>query len=85
MSIKLISVVWSYHDILLKLLHCNFIAVFFLYVYLSKHENYKPLLWWILNFWIIIKKTVVKLQASVMAEEIIYINVSPEFNCNFFY
>ena len=31
------------------------------------------------------KKTAVKLQASVIAEEIIYINVSPEFNCNFFY
>ena len=53
MSIKLILVIWSYHIVTLKLLHCNSIEVFFLCFYLSKHEIYKPLWWWPLNFWII--------------------------------
>ena len=35
MTIKLISVVWNYYIVILKLLHCNSIAVFFLYFYLS--------------------------------------------------
>ena len=37
-----------------KLLHCNFVAVFFLYFYWSKYEIYKPLRRGLLNFWIII-------------------------------
>ena len=35
MSIKLVSVAWSYLTVILKILHCNSIAVFFLYFYLS--------------------------------------------------
>ena len=54
MSIKLVLVVWSYHIAILKLLNCNSSAVFCLYFYLSKHEIYKPLRWWLLNFWMII-------------------------------
>ena len=53
-SIKLISVVQSYHNVIFKLLNCNSIAVLFLYFYLSKHEICQSLLWWLLNFWIII-------------------------------
>ena len=53
MSLKLTLVVWSYQVVILKLWHCNSIAVFF-YFHLSKHESYKPLQWWLLNFWIII-------------------------------
>ena len=34
---KATVVVWSYHIVLLKL-YFNFIAVFFLYFYLSRHE-----------------------------------------------
>ena len=54
MSIKLKMVVWSYHIITLKLLHCNSTAVFFLYFYLSKQKMYEPIRWWLLTFWIII-------------------------------
>ena len=39
----------SYHIVILKLLHCNSIAVFFLYFDLLKHEIYIPLCWWLLN------------------------------------
>ena len=46
--------VWRYHVVILKLLHCNSITVFFLYFYLSKHETYKPLWSWLLHFRIII-------------------------------
>ena len=45
--IKHISVVWSYYIV-------DSIAVFFLYLCLSKHEIYKSLRWWLLNFWSLI-------------------------------
>ena len=38
-----------YHIVILKLLHCNRIAVFLLFFCLSKHEFYKPLRWWLLK------------------------------------
>ena len=56
MSIKFISVVWNYHIVILKLLNCNSIAVFFLYFYLSKHKSMKFIKLYgsdYLNFWII--------------------------------
>ena len=45
--IKHISVVWNYYIV-------DSIAVFFLYFCLSKHEIYKSLRWWLLNFWSLI-------------------------------
>ena len=47
-----VMLVWSYHTVILKLLHCNsfflsllFCNSIFLYFYLSNHEIYKPLRW----------------------------------------
>ena len=50
--LKIILVLGSHCN--LKLLHCNSIAVFSIYFYLSKHEIQKLLWWWVLIFWIII-------------------------------
>ena len=54
MSIKLILAVWSNHIVIMKLLRCNSIAVFLVCFFLSNHEIFKLLRWWLLNSWITI-------------------------------
>ena len=68
MSIKLFSVVWNYHILILKLLHCNSIAVFFLYFFLSKHAIYKPLSlrWLLLKFWIVINFLILWMKNNIL-------------------